>query len=500
MAMKSTILMLLVGCPIVGGVFICNDGLPIADILKCNGIRDCLDNSDERDCCRFSGYHQCRSQGICISPSQVCNGFNNCADWSDETNCTETPAFPINPGDICPAPNQLRCPSGRRNCISKSFICDNYTDCDSGIDEINFKFYQLPTTPLPTCKAWFLCDRGKWICNNQVCDGYYDCSRGDYSDERNCRSTTTTPYIQRQTSLPPTAPPPPRQLPPRPPPPTAAPPPMRNEDFTCGKEGLQSMIFHGDDGFHGQYPWMVYLYIRFRNFNKMMAKSCGGSLISDRWVLTAANCLVSDDESYQFYDVKLTLGQFDLSKSAQQFENGLRMNSTEIFIHPCFIEGGREKQNEMDAALIKLPRRIQFKWNIRPICLPSKCDSGFSYFSKLRDSCFSARIAGWGKTENGVILPKMQVGNVKILSHLTCEKYYNGLSEHHICANGSSSHVCLGDFGSPIMCRNYTDSSLFQLGIASFGSYQCQKSATVFSRFVVLLFHFVSFSCSGFVR
>lgn len=45
----------------------------------CDGTPNCLDHSDERDCC--SG-HECG--GHCLPPEVVCDGWQNCADGSDE--------------------------------------------------------------------------------------------------------------------------------------------------------------------------------------------------------------------------------------------------------------------------------------------------------------------------------------------------------------------------------------------------------------------------------
>ena len=48
-------------------------------------------------------------------------------------------------------------------------------------------------------------------------------------------------------------------------------------------------IVRGDEALPNEFPWQAYLHVQMVN-NKNY--SCGGTLIADRWILTATNCLV----------------------------------------------------------------------------------------------------------------------------------------------------------------------------------------------------------------
>ncbi|KAB7498342.1 Low-density lipoprotein receptor-related protein 1B [Armadillidium nasatum] len=96
--------------------FKCSNNKCIPLSSRCNLIRDCDDNSDERYCnCSemLKSLHYTR---------KICDGIIDCWDKSDETNC-----------DWC-SPGQFIC-TGYQKCVKQELVCDGVPDCPNGDDE-----------------------------------------------------------------------------------------------------------------------------------------------------------------------------------------------------------------------------------------------------------------------------------------------------------------------------------------------------------------------------
>ncbi|XP_030378935.1 putative vitellogenin receptor isoform X2 [Scaptodrosophila lebanonensis] len=166
--------------------FSCHDSLQCLKMDKrCDGHVDCHDKSDELHCANFDKTKRCHNHqhacdnGKCVDYSVMCDGRNDCGDNSDESHCKR----PIGPGTDARPPcgaGFFQCTSG--SCIASSWECDGKIDCSDASDEHD----KCGTRECPA--HMHRCLLGQCLDARLVCDGHNDC--GDQSDELNCDLAT----------------------------------------------------------------------------------------------------------------------------------------------------------------------------------------------------------------------------------------------------------------------------------------------------------------------
>ncbi|KAG5262735.1 hypothetical protein AALO_G00278290 [Alosa alosa] len=218
----------------------------------------------------------------------------------------------------------------------------------------------------------------------------------------------------------------------------------------CGQAPINSRIVGGEAAPPGHWPWQVSLH-----YDLVGEHICGGTLINNQWVLTAAHCIVNPIAS--MWTVYLGRQTQNISNNPNEDISSVKL----IITHPYY----NEKTFNYDIALMKLTEPVSFTEYIRPICLSSSTSSFHN-----ATTCWAT---GWGNVGPGEELPSpqtLQEVKLQVVGNRECA--CNPILGYLIrptmlCAGGKEGKaVCQGDSGGPLVCKQ--GSVWVQAGITNF--------------------------------
>nr|CAH7750966.1 unnamed protein product [Callosobruchus chinensis] len=242
----------------------------------------------------------------------------------------------------------------------------------------------------------------------------------------------------------------------------------------CGLMNSDNRIKNGENAGLNEFPWMALISYRTSRGPDFR---CGGTIINDRWILTAAHCIKGNRR--QLLGVRV--GEHDISTRTDcetQADSSRKcspppqdVSIEAVYPHPSFDSTSLSD----DIGLLKVNRMNINNVNIMPVCLPT----GPTATAKFNH----VDVTGWGFTETGRKSQILQKVSLPVVSLDECQRVYNNLQQNNLkitykqlCAGGKNDKdSCSGDSGGPLQVSTFLndDTRYIQQGIVSFGHRFC---------------------------
>ncbi|KAL6481469.1 hypothetical protein MHYP_G00095490 [Metynnis hypsauchen] len=230
------------------------------------------------------------------------------------------------------------------------------------------------------------------------------------------------------------------------------------EPFSCGRPVVKSVgprVVRGHMCPKGECPWQALLEIAG-------VYKCGGIVLNDQWILTAAHCIWQQDPA----QLQVIVGEHIRLK--KEGTEQIRKVS-KVLIHPLY----NHTTTDSDIALLRLHRNITLDSHVVPICLPPAKGT----FDRTLGAVRMSTVSGWGRLAQfgppAIVLQRLEVPRVPLEN---C-RAHTGLrvTNNMLCAGFKEGghDACQGDSGGPLV--TLYNKTWFLTGVVSWGK-GCARS------------------------
>lgn len=201
--------------------------------------------------------------------------------------------------------------------------------------------------------------------------------------------------------------------------------------------------------------------------------SCGAVPVSDRFLVTAAYCVLDPNRPVS----SVRLGDLDLTRDGEANSRPAEYDIELIVIHPNFTYNPETQIRYSDLALLKTTRRIEFNEAVFPYCLsPGRPAPGTTVIA-----------SGFGYVNETHKPTHLQEGLLSVMHPTVCERLYRSRGKEAllrraypnllqgsgiVCAGHPERGACKGDEGGPLL-REDASGRRFLEGVISFTGDVC---------------------------
>lgn len=227
---------------------------------------------------------------------------------------------------------------------------------------------------------------------------------------------------------------------------TTVTPPQSSANYACGKPSgsfLNRLALNGERVDKGQFPWIVPLFDRIQQRSPQYI--CGSTIITKKFLVTAAHCVYDSDDVIPPERVLAVPGMYNLENF---FDDNAKFAYVEkVTVHEDYVQD--DDLNDADIAVLKLQKDLIWTDYVIPIC-PWQ---GENDLTKVLGQ--QGVVAGWGITEKGSTNVPTYIKPV-IVSRRDCSSNLSRMyptNARIFCGDGQGSAPCNGDSGSGMVLK-----------------------------------------------
>ncbi|XP_071082648.1 clotting factor C-like isoform X1 [Haliotis cracherodii] len=260
----------------------------------------------------------------------------------------------------------------------------------------------------------------------------------------------------------------------------------------CGKptQGSTALISGGTESKSEDWPWHVV--VMKKTPWKEWRHVCGGCLLGDAWVITAAHC-VTEDQTTNPLDISDIVVKFGVTHINDSNGDQLIQSKgiTKIYVNDNYSS----RTYDSDIALLKLKKSVTVNARVQPACLSKQQTSRGNQTNRSDQILPRSVVTGFGKVANTEYSQTLRSAELNVEpNNRQCEKVLskdgvnNRVTRNMFCADNvaENKHPCAGDSGGPLVRQSSHGQRRWYLeGIVSWASERpCQgrSSYSVFTK------------------